>query len=63
MSNPNGLLSKIGQLWLTEQKLSHYLNQGRTLNNILLRAAHWMVYFDLRKLNLSKANVLKAFES
>jgi len=30
MSNPNGSLS---------QKLCHYLNQGRTLNSILLRAA------------------------
>jgi len=30
MSNPNGLLS---------QKLCHNLNQGRTLNNILMRAA------------------------
>jgi len=30
MSNPNGLLS---------QKLCHYLDQGRTLNDILLRAA------------------------
>jgi len=29
MSNPNGLLS---------QKLCHYLKQGRTLNNILMRA-------------------------
>jgi len=32
MSNPNGLLS---------QKLCHCLNQGRTLKDILLRAAHW----------------------
>jgi len=31
MSNPNDLLS---------QKVCHYLNQGRTLNNILMRAAH-----------------------
>jgi len=31
MSNPNGLLS---------QKVCHYLNQGRTLNDILMRAAH-----------------------
>jgi len=31
MSNPNGLLS---------QKVCHYLDQGRTLNDILLRAAH-----------------------
>jgi len=31
MSNPNGLLS---------QKLCRYLDQGRTLNDILLRAAH-----------------------
>ena len=42
MSNPNGLLS---------QKLCHCL--GRTLNDILLRAAHWMTYFDLSKLNLA----------
>jgi len=28
MSNPNGLLS---------QKLWHYLNQGRTLNDMLMR--------------------------
>jgi len=28
MSNPNGLLS---------QKLSHYLNQGRAVNDILMR--------------------------
>jgi len=33
MSNPNALLS---------QKVSHYLNQGRTLNDILMRAAQWM---------------------
>jgi len=31
MSNPNGLQS---------QKLCHYLDQGRTLNDILMRAAH-----------------------
>jgi len=31
MSNPNGLQS---------QKLCQYFNQGRTLNNILMRAAH-----------------------
>jgi len=43
MSKPNGLLS---------QKLCHYLNQGRTLNDILMRAAHCMTYFDLSKLNL-----------
>jgi len=30
-SNPNGLLS---------QKLCHYLDQGRTLNDTLLNAAH-----------------------
>jgi len=42
MSNQNGLLS---------QKLCHYLNQGRTLNDILtLEGAQWMAYFDLRKL-------------
>jgi len=33
MSNRNGLLSQI---------LCHYLNQGRTLNDILMRAAHWI---------------------
>jgi len=44
MSNPNGLLS---------QKVCHYLDQGRTLNDILLRAAHSMAYFDLSKLNLA----------
>jgi len=31
MSNPNGLLS---------QKFCHYLDQGRTLNDILLNVAH-----------------------
>ena len=46
MSNPNGLLS---------QTLCHCLGQSRTLNNMLLRAAHWMAYFDRNKLNyLSK---------
>ena len=54
MSNPNRLLS---------QKSCHYLSQGRTLNNVSMRAAHWMPYFDLSKPNLVKANVLKAFES
>jgi len=43
MSNQNHLLN---------QKLCHYLNQGRTLNNILMRGAHWMGYFDLSKLYL-----------
>jgi len=54
MSNPNGLLSL---------NVCHYLNQGCTLNNILMSSAHSMAYFDLSKLNLTKANVLKAFES
>ena len=54
MSNPNGLLS---------QKVCHYLNQVLTLINILMRAAHWITYCDLRKLNVAKAEVLKAFES
>jgi len=44
MSNANGLLS---------QKLCHCLNQGRTLNDILMRAAYWMAYFDLSKLYLA----------
>jgi len=38
MSKPNGLLS---------QKFCHHLKQGRTLNNMLMRAAHPMAYFDL----------------
>jgi len=44
MSNRNSLLS---------QK-RHYLNQSHALNDILMMAAHLMVYFDLilRKLNL-----------
>ena len=54
MSNPNGLLS---------QKLCNCLNQGRTLNSMLMRAAHWMAYFDLSKVNLPYTNVMKAFES
>ena len=44
MSNPNGLLS---------QNLSYYLNQGRTLNDILMRAAHLTDLFYLWKLNLA----------
>jgi len=40
MSNPNGLLS---------QKVNHYLDKGRILNDIFLRAAHWMAYFDHSK--------------
>jgi len=54
MSNPNGLLS---------QKVCHYLDQGRTFNDILLRAAHWMAYFNLCKLNLTQTNILKVFKS
>ena len=54
MSNPNGFLS---------QKLCHYLDQGRTLKDILLRAAHGMAYFDLSKLNLAQANIPKVLES
>ena len=53
MSEANGLLG---------QKLCHCLNQGRTLNDILMRAAHWMAYFDLRKLNLAYTNVMQAFK-
>jgi len=54
MSNPTGLRS---------QKLYYYLNQVHTLNDILMRAARCMAYFDLSKLNLYYDNVLKAFES
>jgi len=32
MSNPNGLLS---------QNLCHYLNQGRTLEGLLMRVTLW----------------------
>ena len=42
MSNPNGLLS---------QKLCHYRNKGRTLNDRLMRAAYSVGYFDLNKVN------------
>ena len=44
MFNSSGLLSQI---------LCHFLNQGRTVNDILMRTAHWMTYFDLSKLNLA----------
>jgi len=44
MSNLNGSLS---------QELCNYLDQGRTLNYMLLRATHGMAYFDLSKLNLA----------
>jgi len=44
MSNPNDLLS---------QKTCHYLNQGRTWSDILMRAAHSVAFFDLSKLNLA----------
>jgi len=46
MSNPKCLLS---------QKLCHYLNQGHTLNNILLRRPRieCMTYFHLSKLNFA----------
>jgi len=53
MSNPNCLLS---------QKLCHYLNQGHTLNDTLLRAAHSIAYCDLSKLNLASANIFKVFK-
>jgi len=53
MSNPNGLLS---------QKLCHYHNQGCILNDVLMRAAHSMGFFDLSQLNLAQANMLKVFE-
>jgi len=44
MSKPNGLLG---------QKVFQYLDQGRTLNDMLLRAAHRMGYFDFSKLNVA----------
>ena len=47
--NSNGLLS---------QNLWHYLNQGRTSNVMLMRAARWMAYLHLSKLNVGKANIL-----
>jgi len=54
MSNPNGLLG---------QNSCRYLNQGRTFDDILMRAPHLMTYLDLSKLNLAEANTLKAVES
>jgi len=54
MSNTNCLLS---------QKLCHYLNQGRKLNDISMRAAHLLAYFYLNKPNLAYVNAVKAFES
>jgi len=36
---------------LLNQKLCRYINQGRTLNDIFMRAAHLMAYFELCKLN------------
>ena len=54
ISNANGLLS---------HKLCYYLIQGSTLNDILMRAAHSMSYFNLSQLNLAQANMLKVFES
>jgi len=44
MSNPDGLLS---------QMLCHCLTLSSTLNDILMRAAHWTAYIDLGKLNLA----------
>jgi len=44
MSNPNGLLS---------QTVRHCLDQGRTMNDILLWAAHWMAYSDFNKQNVA----------
>jgi len=43
MSNPNDLLN---------QKSCHYFNQGRTLGDIYMRAAHLMAYFELSKVNV-----------
>jgi len=37
---------------LLSQKLCHYLNQGHTWNDILMRVAHWMTYFDFSKLSI-----------
>jgi len=54
MSNPNGLLS---------QNVCHYLDQGRTLNDILMRAVHSMVCFEFSKLNVAETNICKEFES
>ena len=54
VSHPNVVLSK---------KLCHYLNQGRTSSDILMKAAHWMAYFYFSKLYFAQANILKAFES
>ena len=37
------------------KKSCHYLNQGRTFYDILIRAAYWMAIFNLSKLNFAQA--------
>jgi len=46
----NSVMSK--RNCLLSQKICRYLYQGRTLNDLLMRAAHLMTYCDLGKLNL-----------
>ena len=53
MSDPSDLLS---------QKVCHYHNQGRTLNDKSIRAARWMAYYDLSKVNLTSTNILEVCE-
>jgi len=47
---------------LLSQKLCHYLDQGRILNDRLMKGRALNGLFDLSKLNVVYANVLKAFE-
>jgi len=53
MSNPNGLRSQKYVTILT--RAEHRMT--------LLRAAHCMTYFNLSKLTLAEANIVKVFES
>jgi len=38
---------------LLRQNACRYLGQGRTLKDILMRAGHWMAYFEFSKLKLA----------
>jgi len=46
-------LTRAHHCGLLSQTLCHYINQGCTMNEILMRVANLMAYFDLGKLNLA----------
>jgi len=52
MSNPNSLLSQI---------LCYYLNEGRTVSDISMRAAHSVAFFYLSKLSISSKMSISRF--